>query len=826
MDREQCFPNCQRALKLMIKFYKRFTQLVILAIPLLGQAASWEKLYCMNSTDCFRSVREVSSGGYVLAGYTANFSPNDTDGLVLRLNANGDTLWTLVYDGPNHKDDCFYKILSISGGGYIICGYSKSFGHGENAIFMKISSNGHVQWVTDWGGSGIERAQDIRQLPNGNFIACGYTTSSPGQYYDAFIMELSSGGNINWVKTYGATGYDDANSIRVLPDGYIAGGQSSSQLYLIRTNLSGDTMWTKKFGTSGVDNIECINFAQGGSGYILAGSTDGSGFGDDAYLVRVDSGGNQLWAKKIGGNDNDDFHHIEQTSDGGYVAFGTSIQGPWGDPNIWIAKLDVNGNLSWQKFYGGDNHDHGYSGQQTSDGGYIVAGHSHSFADDRYNEDALVIKTNSSGNVSDKLTFTAVTDLISPASSVCGSAATTIKVEVSNYGDETVSSVPVTIEITGDTILTLTQTLNSSLDINETKSLTFTTTLNTTSGGTYNFHCVTGNPHDVIPARNYYDKTRVINTTDPPTVQDGSHCGPGSVSLNATASSSTINWYVNASGGSSISNGSNFNTPVLNNSTVYYVSAGSSCPSIRVPITASILILPNSPVTVDDEVCGSGIMLLSASASDPIKWFDSPSGGTMVGSGNTYHTPVLTQTVTYYAFADDGQCLSAGTAAMATVHPLPLISLGQDTMYSSVNSFVLDAGPGYSSYLWSTTENTQSVQVNSPGMYCVTVTDAYGCSNSDCIYVEFSVSIPEIFSNNIQVYPNPAWDYITISCEERLYGSQFIIHDISGREVFNGTLEKHTIFHLPSCMKQGIYFLRLSGPDTILQGRLVVQSGF
>jgi hypothetical protein len=63
-------------------------------------------------------VREVSSGGYILAGYTANYTPNDTDGLVLRLNANGDTLWSLVYDGPNHNDDCFYKVVPLSGGGY------------------------------------------------------------------------------------------------------------------------------------------------------------------------------------------------------------------------------------------------------------------------------------------------------------------------------------------------------------------------------------------------------------------------------------------------------------------------------------------------------------------------------------------------------------------------------------------------------------------------------------------------------------------------------------------------------------------------------------
>ena len=84
------------------------SSILIFLFSLNADSATWEKLYVKKSTDCFRSVREVPAGGFVLAGYTSNFTPNDTDGLVVRMNDNGDILWTYVYNGPSSKEDLFF----------------------------------------------------------------------------------------------------------------------------------------------------------------------------------------------------------------------------------------------------------------------------------------------------------------------------------------------------------------------------------------------------------------------------------------------------------------------------------------------------------------------------------------------------------------------------------------------------------------------------------------------------------------------------------------------------------------------------------------------
>ncbi|REK35272.1 MAG: T9SS C-terminal target domain-containing protein [Bacteroidetes bacterium] len=668
---------------LILQMKKTFLSLLALAfslfIPeLLSAQITWEKLFSKKSTDVFRDVAEVPAGGYILAGYTADSSVNDTDAYVVRMNLAGDTLWTRRYNGPNSGKDLLYKVINTSDGGFVFCGYSTSFsgGFSDDAFWMKMDSNGNIIWTQFWGGTGRDRAQDIIQTSDGGFAIAGYTTSSPAQYFDAMLLKTNSAGVLQWSKLYGTSVFDDANTLLQLPDGgYMLGGQSTNganglDMYMVRTNPNGDTLWTKKFGTAaGTDNIESIIRLSDGS-YILAGGTDNPGGlgGNDGNLVKTDSSGTVLWSKIYGGNSQDDFHKVFRTTDGGFILSGTSRSYGPPVPAMWMMKTNANGDSTWSRIYGGLNHDHGYAAVQTLDGGYIFTGYSSSFG---FNyEEAYVVKTNSTGGITDFLTYTSVSAVVTPNSGTCGSAGVNVRVIVRNFGRDTVPNVPVNIQITGALTQTLNQTYSGALHPNDADTLMFTTSINTSGGGILNFLCTTSNNNDVYPKNNTYQTSVYIPIVNPaPSGTNGARCGTGSVMLGASGAD-TVFWYNAPSGGTLLGSGSTFNTPSISSTTIYYAQTGSTCPSAtRTAVTASILTQPSPPSTTSAQRCGNGTVTLTASASDPVRWFTALSGGTQVGTGNSFTTPTLSSTTVYYAEAYNAGCGSSRVSATATINP-------------------------------------------------------------------------------------------------------------------------------------------------------------
>ncbi len=723
-----------------------YTLLILILVSLQSNSATWEKLFSARSTDVFRSVREVPAGGYICAGYTADSTVNDSDAYAVRLNTMGDTIWTYKYNSGPNKKDLFYKVLPTSDGGFVFCGYSTGIANSDDVLIQKINSSGVLQWTRTWGGNLRDRGQDIIQTSDGNYTVVGYTTSPPATYYDAFMFRLSSSGDSLWSKRYGGGpgSYDDANGVKQLADnGYIIGGQSSNgtnglDQYLVRTDSSGNTIWSKRFGSIYTDNIDYVALTP--DGFILAGSTYDTLHGDDGYLVRTDTAGNVQWAFAYGDSLPDDFHRVEMTTSGDFIASGTTSSIGALEPNMWLAKISSSGSLIWQRAFGGDNHDHGYSAEETSDGGYIIAGHTGSYG---YNyEEAYVVKTDDNGIVSNKLVYTSIFSLVSPTPATCGSANTPVMLKMRNFSNASIPNIPCTVQVTGSANQTFTQTFSASAD-----TVTIGN-LNTAAGGTYTFTCFTNNDNDVCPKRNiitvtvtippfqapptltgdqrcgngtttltasssgtvywfnvpnggvsiasgpsyttppltstttYYAQTElncpstrlpVTATVNPmpanPVSSGGYHCGPGVVTINVT-SNDNVSWYTTASGGSPFTTGLSYTTPLLNSTTTYYIEASNAnCTTARFPVVATISSLAADPVTTNGSRCGTGAVILNATSSDPVEWYDAPSGGNLVGNSNILITPVISTTTTFYAQANNG-CVSNRVAAIATINPL------------------------------------------------------------------------------------------------------------------------------------------------------------
>ena len=163
--------------------------------------------------------------------------------------------------------------------------------------------------------------------------------------------------------------------------------------------------------------------------------------------------------------------------------------------------------------------------------------------------------------------------------------------------------------------------------------------------------------------------TATITYTPAPTASDSANCGPGTIDL-AAASTDTIYWYDAPTGGTLLFTGNVFTTPSLTTTTTYYAQASLACPSPRTAVDAIISTTAADPIVQDTAICGTSSVTISASAVNPITWYDAP-GGTVLGTGSTYTTPSISSSTTYYAVAGIPGCISNAIPLEVTVNTVP-----------------------------------------------------------------------------------------------------------------------------------------------------------
>lgn len=250
-----------------------------------------------------------------------------------------------------------------------------------------------------------------------------------------------------------------------------------------------------------------------------------------------------------------------------------------------------------------------------------------------------------------------------------------------------------------------------------------------------------------------YQTTVPVITCPTPTNLLANTITSNSVSLNWTETGTATQWQIKygaagflpATGGTSIYTSSkpyplSSLTPAT--SYDYYVRAicGAGDTSLwSVVKNFSTLCVPPTILTyTDSNRCGPGVIQLNATTNTgaTINWYQSSIGGSVIGSGNTYNTPVISTTTTYYAGASTSStCISARQAVVATIKPLPIVNLGNDTTICPGISYTLNAQNSGSSYLWNTNETTQTIMVDTAGTFAVSVTATNNCTSVDTIHI-------------------------------------------------------------------------------------------
>jgi hypothetical protein len=372
----------------------------------LASGGQWAKTYGGAGFDSANSIQQTLDGGFIVAGSTSSFSEGNHDVWVIKLDINGNIQWQNTYGGTG--DDYASAIQPNANGGYIIAGKTDSLGAGSYDIWLlRLYSNGVVQWQKAYGGMSNDYASAIQQTSDGGYIVAGSTDSFGAGSYDVWLLKVSSNGGIQWQKTYGGASDDYASSIQKTSDGgFIVSGSTNSfgaegyDLWVLKMDAVGNVQWQKTYGGTGDDYVNSIQQTKNpvniADGYIVAGTTHSFGaVGADSWVVKLNLNGNILWQKSYGSTGDDSANSIQQTSDGGYIVAGSTTSADVND--FWVLKLDTKGNVSWQKTYSGTDQNSANSIRQTSDGGYIVAGSTNSFGEG--DSDFLVLKLHNNGDI-------------------------------------------------------------------------------------------------------------------------------------------------------------------------------------------------------------------------------------------------------------------------------------------------------------------------------------------------------------------------------------------------------------------------------------------
>jgi hypothetical protein len=350
----------------------------------------WTKTYGGSDADIGASVQITSDGGYIVCGYTESFGAGEADVWLLKTDSLGDTVWTKTYGGS--KLDIGWWIEETADSGYIVAGATKSFGAGSSDIWlMRTDAYGDTIWARTYGGANNDNAKSVRITLEGGYIICGSSSSSnPGDDNDIYLIKTDSHGDTLWTRTFGDLGEDNGLDVRQTRDyGYIIVGETENvhlgdfDVYIIKTDSLGNTAWTKKYGKIYDDKAYSVHELSD-EGYIIAGYTVWPGFGADIWLIKIDSNGDTLWVKQYGDTGDEEGGSVFQTSDGGYIICGYSNSFGTNYDAVYLLRADTLGGIIWTKTIGGiDTENRGLSIQIIDKGEYILTGYSYSNITDR-----------------------------------------------------------------------------------------------------------------------------------------------------------------------------------------------------------------------------------------------------------------------------------------------------------------------------------------------------------------------------------------------------------------------------------------------------------
>ncbi len=274
------------------------------------------------------SVKQTADGGLIIVGSTDSWGNGETDIWLIKTNNEGIEEWDKTFGGG--EGDWGTSVQQTADNGFIILGHTLSFGNGYYDIFMiKTDSEGNEIWVKTFGGNEEDFGYSVIQTSDGGYILVGFTVSFGSGNKDVWIIKTDSQGNEEWNKTYGGSEREIGFAVeQTSDDGFIITGLTETNTFglydilLIKTDINGENIWEKNIGNGNYEVGSSVKQTQDG-GFIITGYTISYGNGaKDIWLVKTDPVGEIEWDRTFGGIHNDGGHDVFQTNSGGFIVLG------------------------------------------------------------------------------------------------------------------------------------------------------------------------------------------------------------------------------------------------------------------------------------------------------------------------------------------------------------------------------------------------------------------------------------------------------------------------------------------------------------------------
>ncbi len=341
--------------------------------------------------------------GFLIAGYTQSFGSGQDDAYLIRTDRYGNKIWSKTYGG--RYDDIAEAVIPVKGG-FVFTGSTRSYGNKIQSLYVgRVRGDGSLMWENGYYADKDDRyaGKGLAVINEKHVMVAGYEDHIKffNSEINCYLTAIDINGHQKWQQYYGGEDVEKANSIVKVKGGYVFAGMTDTwghgdeDVYVVKIDDSGKRVWHNAFGW---DDKEVGNqiIATRDGGYIVVGTTDSDRRNsDDIYVVKIDEKGKRQWQRHYGGEYDEEGYGIVETADG-YVIVGYTESTKNHDMQLYLMKIDRDGNIYWKKTYGGPDDDAGYAIAETDDG-FVVTGYTEGRSG--RGKDVYLLKVDKNGNL-------------------------------------------------------------------------------------------------------------------------------------------------------------------------------------------------------------------------------------------------------------------------------------------------------------------------------------------------------------------------------------------------------------------------------------------